>query len=226
MRARATAPVAARRALLRAGAALVLALATATVSAPPLPAQGEPRLDLVLGPRAGQGDGPQIVATRVLADDELRELLRSGFPARLHFRCELWRDDRLNNVRDAAVEWDVVVRYDPLERKYDTYRVIGDRATRTGRFDTVAEMEAFVDRPYRIGAPPMRRGQRYYYEASLEVEVLSVRDLDEVERWLRGTPGERDAGSTIGRTMRGLLARLLGGERRSYAARSPRFRAE
>jgi hypothetical protein len=216
-----------RRALLRGAVALLLALAGVMAGAAPACAQGgEARLELVLGARTGQGEGPQIVASRVLADTELRELLRSGFPARLHFRCELWRDERLNNVRDAAVEWDVVVRYDPLERKYDTYRVIGDRATRTGRFDTVAEMEAFIDRPYRIGAPPMRRGRSYYYEASLDVEVLSVRDLDEVEQWLRGTPGERDAGSTIGRTMRGLLARLLGGERRSYAARSPRFRAE
>lgn len=215
-----------RRVCVRIGVALMLAMTAATLRAPAARAQGDARLDLVLGPRAGQGDGPQIVASRVLADADLRELLRSGFPARLHFRCELWRDERFNNVRDAAVEWDVVVRFDPLDRKYDTYRVIGDRPTRTGRFDTVAEMEAFIDRPYRIGAPPMKRGRRYYYEASLEIEVLSVRDLDEVERWLRGTPGERDAGSTIGRTMRGLLARLLGGERRTYAARSAIFRAE
>ncbi len=203
---------------------LALAAVTAgAIAAVPLGAQ---RIDVVLPGRPGAGEGPAIATSRVLADDEVRELLRSGFPARLHFRAELWRDERFNNVRDAAIEWDIVVRYDPLERKYDTYRIVGDRAVRTGRFDAPAEMEAFVDRPYRIAAPPMRRGARYYYEAQVELEVLSVRDLDEVERWLRGTPGDRSAAGSVGRTMRGLVARLLGGERRRYETRSGAFRAE
>ncbi|MCU0626920.1 MAG: hypothetical protein MUF21_10630 [Gemmatimonadaceae bacterium] len=186
------------------------------------------RLDVTLPARAVAGEGPQVATMRVLADADVRELLRSGFPARLSFRCELWRDATFNNVREAALEWDVIVRWDPLDRKYDTYRVANGRATRTGRFDTPAEMEAFVDRPYRIAAPPLRRGQRYYYEARVDIEVLSVRELDEVERWLRGVPGERDrtAGTAAGEALRGLVARLLGGERRQFEARSATFRAE
>jgi hypothetical protein len=203
------------------------ALATlALLGSVPLAALTAQRVDVVLPARPGAGEGPAIATSRVLADDDVRELLRSGFPARLRFRAELWRDDRFNNARDAALTWDIVVRFDPLERKYDTYRIVGERAVRTGRFEAVEEMEAFVDRPYRIAAPPMRRGARYYYEASVELEVLSVRDLDEVERWLRGTPGERTAVGTVSRTMRGLVARLLGGERRRYVARSGAFRAE
>lgn len=208
-------------AIRRTGRRLALALALAARVGG---AQGDARLDLVL-PARPASEGPLVTTTRVLADAGVRELLRAGFPARLHFRCELWRDDRFNNVRDAAVEWDLVVKWDPLDRKFDTYRVVGDRATRTGRFDAAGEMEAFVDRPYRMPVPPMRRGQRYYYEASVDIEVLSVRELDEVERWLRGG-GDRTAGGTVGRTVRGLFARLLGGERRSYQARSPRFRVE
>ena len=195
-------------------------------------AQDDARLEVFLPQRAAGGsDGPAFAPRAVLATNDLRDLLKSGFPARLHFRCELWRDERFNNQIAAAVEWDMLVRFDQLNRKFEVYRIVGERANRLGRFDTAEESEALVEKPFRIMAPPMTRGDSYYYDASLDVEVLSLSDLNEVERWLRGEvrpalSGTRNPGTAVTRTVRGFFVKLLGGERRHYQTQSKTFRAE
>lgn len=205
----------------------------ASLAAPSMvTAQEDARLDVMLPARAiGGGEGPGFAPRSVLASRDLRDLLRGGFPARLHFRCELWRNERLNNQLDAAVEWDMLVRFDQLNRKFEVYRIIGDRASRLGRFDTAEAAEALVEKPFGIMAPPMRRGMSYYYSSSLDIEVLSLSDLDEVERWLGGEVrpalrGERNPGTAVTRTVRSFFVRLLGGERRHYQTQTKTFRAE
>ena len=209
------------------------ALAAATLcSATPMVAQPDARLEITLPAHAvGSSEGPAFAPRSVLATRELRDLLRNGFPARLHFRCELWRNERLNNTLKAAVEWDMLVRFDQLNKKFEVYRVVGDRATRLGRFDTTEEAETFLERPYRIQSPPMKRGTSYYYDASLDIEVLSLSDLEEVERWLRGEVrpalrGDRNPGTAVTRTVRTFFVRLLGGERRHYQTQTRPFTAE
>jgi len=64
---------------------------------------------------------------------------------------------------------------------------------------------------------------------TLEVEVLSMSDLDEIDRWLRGelrpaVRGKRNPGTALGRGLSRLATRLLGGENRRYEQRSPMFR--
>jgi hypothetical protein len=212
---------------------LVLAVLVAAAGLPSVVhAQADARLEVQLPARAvGGADGPSFSPRAVLASRDLRDLLRGGFPARLHFRCELWRNERLNNQRERAVEWDMLVRYDQLNQKYEVYRIIDDRASRLGRFDTMEAAEAEVEKPFRILAPPMRRGTSYYYDSSLDIEVLSLSDLDEVERWLRGDvrpalSGERNPGTAVTRTVRTFFVRLLGGERRHYQTRTRTFKAE
>lgn len=211
-------------------AALIGMMSLGTTSA--ALAQSDARLEVLLPARAvGQGDGPAFVPRAMLASRELRDLLRAGFPARLHFRCELWRNERLNNQLDAAVEWDMLVRFDQLNRKFEVYRIVGERASRLGRYDTAEEAELQLERPYRIMAPPMRRGRSYYYDSSADVEVLSLTDLDEVERWLRGEVrpalrGDRNPGTAVTRTVRSFFVRLLGGERRHYQTQTRTFTAE
>ena len=221
-----------RRRALRVLVAATTMMAAAVVTPRVLRAQADARLDVLLPTRAvGGGEGPTFAPRSVLASRDLRELLRGGFPARLHFRCELWRNERLNNQLDAAVEWDMLVRFDQLNRKFEVYRVVADRASRLGRFDTAEEAEAAAETPFRIMAPPMRRGMSYYYDSSLDVEVLSQSDLDEVERWLRGEVrpalrGDRNPGTAVTRTVRGFFVKLLGGERRHYQTQTRPFRAE
>lgn len=219
--------------------ALRVLLTTALLCSAALPpastalAQADARLDVQLPARSvGGGEGPSFAPRSVLASRELRELLRGGFPARLHFRSELWRNEPLNNTRDAAVEWDMLVRFDQLNQKFEVYRIVGERASRLGRYDTAEEAEAQLERPFRIMSPPtMKRGRSYYYDSSLDVEVLSLSDLDEVERWLRGEVrpalrGERNPGTAVTRTVRTFFVRLLGGERRHYQTQTRVFVVE
>ena len=221
-----------RRHALRVLLQATVAVAALCASAPVIRAQDDARLEVVLPQRAvGNSDGPSFAPRSVMASSDLRDLLKGGFPARLHFRCELWRDERFNNQIDAAVEWDMLVRFDQLNRKFEVYRIVGDRASRLGRFDTAEEAETLVEKPFRIMAPPMKRGSSYYYEASLDVEVLSLSDLNEVERWLRGEvrpalSGDRNPGTAVTRTVRSFFVKLLGGERRHYQTQSKTFRAE
>jgi len=195
-------------------------------------AQNDARLEVSLPARpVGGSEGPSFAPRSMLATRDLRDLLRSGFPARLHFRCELWRNERFNNTIDAAVEWDMVVRFDQLSRKYEVFRLVGEQATRLGLLDTIEEAEALLEKPFRIMAPPMRRGRSYYYDSSVDVEVLSLSDLDEVERWLRGEVrpalrGDRNPGTALTRTVRSFFVRLLGGERRHYQTQTRSFTAE
>ena len=61
-------------------------------------------------------------------------------------------------------------------------------------------------------------------------KALTRTDLDELERWLRGdarpaVQGNGNPGTALGRGVRKLFARLVGGERRNLRTRSGTFRA-
>jgi hypothetical protein len=209
---------------------LLVALVLVLGAAPPAAAQRAVRLDVELPAQPGRS-GPRVRAVGVLADARLRDLLRNGFPTRLHFRTELWSTGGWLNDFEGAAEWDVVVRYDPLDASYQVVRVVGDRVTSLGRYPELAQAQAAVERPYAPSIRVPRLGRRYYYNARVEVEPMSVNDLDEVERWLRGelrpaVRGERNPGTALGRGVGQLLVRLIGGERRELEARSGTFVAQ
>ena len=67
----------------------------------------------------------------------------------------------------------------------------------------------------RVELTPRRRGSRYYYNLTLDVEALSVSDLDQLERWLRGelrpaVRGENSPLTAIGSGALTLVTRILG----------------
>jgi hypothetical protein len=165
----------------------------------------------------------------MLGDPRMRELLQSGFPARLHYRVELWADGRLFDELTRTAEWDVVVRFLGVEQTYEVLQVVSGRTLSLGAFNRIEDAEAAVSRPLRVPITAPRGDRRYYYQATLQVDVLSSSDLDEVNRWLQGelspaVRGERNAGTAFARGVRSLTSRLLGGERRQYATRSASFR--
>ena len=116
----------------------------------------------------------------------MRNLLINGFPARLHYRMERWATGGWFDDIKAAAEWDVVVKYDALSKRYHVFRAVGNRAVELGSFETAAEAEEIVNAPFRAPVSLPRRGQRTYYNLVLDIETLSLTELDEVERWLRG----------------------------------------
>ena len=174
--------------------------------------------------------GPAIRALDVLSDGQTRDLLRNGFPARLHFRLELWHAGGLFNAIDGTREWDVIVRFDPVRKRYRAARLHDDSATVIGDFEQFPALATAVGAPVTIPLVPGRSGSRYYYNLVLDIEMLSLSDLDEVEHWLRGELGpavrlKRNPTGVIGRGLRTLFVRLLGAERRHYEVRSKAFRA-
>ena len=209
--------------------ALLLAVGY-TVATAPLLAQRDARLEIALPGDGARGQqAPVIRSTGVLFDRRMRDLLNHGFPARLHYRLELWSASGLFDDLRSQVEWDVIVRYNPLERLYSATRIEGERATPLGTFDQLRQVEDAVTAPFQPAIRPPTRRQKYYYNVVLDVEMLSVNDLDEVERWLRGelrpaVRGEKSPGTAITRGARILVTRLLGGEQRHYEARSRVFR--
>lgn len=214
--------------------AILLLLAAATFGAPlagsALVAQARPRVELQLPSTAElTREGPLVRARAVLSDKRMRELLENGFPARLSYRVELWSSERFADQLHRAVEWEVLVRWRGTDQRYEVSQRVGERVLSLGSFARIEDAEAAVERPLRVPIAAPARNRRYYYQAALEVRTLSVSDLDEVNAWLRGelTPavrGERNPGTALTRGLRSLSTRLLGGERREYAARTAIFR--
>lgn len=192
-------------------------------------AQAQPVLEVQLPfEPAINGEGPLVRASGILRNSNLQELIRSGFPARLHYRVELWSVGRLFNDIEGTFEWDVVVRYEPLDRTLRVARLLRDRVSELGAYSTFAGADSAISLALRVPISA-NRGGRFYYSAVVDIETLSLNDLDEVERWLRGelrpaVRGERSPGTALGRGLRQLTVRLLGAERMRLVARSRTFR--
>ena len=205
-------------------------LAALLVATTPVAAQRGPALEIVLpATEALAVDGPSVRAVNVVSDPRVKELLDSGFPARLHFRLELWSTGGLFNSNHGTVEWDISMRYDAFAKRYDVVRQQGGALVSSARFSQFAMAVAEAERPYRVPLPARRRGDRQYYNAVLELRAMSRDDLDELELWLKGelrpaVRGERNPGTAIGRGLRELFVRLLGAERWTLEQRSPTFR--
>jgi len=195
----------------------------------PLDAQ-KVRLEVLLPPQpAWAAEAPAVSSTGLLSDPSMRDLLANGFPARLHYRLERWVSGRWFDDLKAAFEWDVILKYDVLGKKYQVVRVVNKKAESLGDYPAVADADDAVEAAYKVGIQLPKKGQRGYYNLLLDVETLSLSDLDEVQRWLRGelkpaVSGKKNPGTAVGRGVRTLVVRLLGGEKRHYEARTGTFR--
>lgn len=208
-------------------AAIIFASAAVTV---PAGAQPKVRVDVLPPPEnAWTETPPSVSSSGLLADGSMRDLLLNGFPARLHYRLERWASGRWFDDLKASYEWDVIVKYDVLGKKYQAVRVVNKKVESLGEFASIDSAELSAEGPYFPAILLPKKGQRGYYNLLLDVETLSLSDLDEVERWLRGelkpaVSGKKNPGTAVGRGVRTLVVRLLGGEKRHYEARTGTFR--
>ncbi len=189
----------------------------------PLAAQNPPRIDIT---PASSPTAPTVAIRSVLGTKPFDELLRNGFPARLHVRAELWTLGRWFDDVFSRDEWDIFVRYDLIDRTYEVARITEDRITPLGSYATFADARAASELPYTPDLRVPRRGRRGYIAVQVDVQTVEMGDLDEVQRWLRGearpaVQGKRSPGNALGSGMRTLVTRLLGGEVRRLEARSP-----
>ena len=205
-----------------------VALTLTLAAAPGLAAAQEPEIEVRLPAPAARATESPFTKTAGLLRAPMSDLMRSGFPARIRYKIERWAVGGWADDLRATREWNVIVRHDQLAGVFKVVRVFRGSATALGESATIAGADSLVARLTRTPMPPPRRGERSYYTLSIELEMLSLSDLDELENWLRGefrpaVRGERNPGTALTRGVRTLIVRLLGGEKRRYEARSPTF---
>ncbi|HUQ48234.1 MAG TPA: hypothetical protein VM053_08335 [Gemmatimonadaceae bacterium] len=190
----------------------------------------KPQLALVLPEQSALAtEPPSVRSASLITDGAMLNLVRNGFPAHLHYRLERWSTGGFFDDITAQAEWDAVVRYDALGKVFQVFRVLGKKTTSLGSFSDIAAAEAALDAPFPAPISLPKRGKKAYYNLTLDVETLSLTELDEVEQWLRGemkpaVRGKKNPGTAVGRGVRTVMVRLLGGEKRRYEARSGTFR--
>ncbi len=173
-------------------------------------------------------DGPMIATSGVLDDRKLEEFITNGFPARLHYRIDLWSRRQFFDNRVDGAEWMVIIDFDQLGRTYSISRQVGDRLVPSGTYKTFADVKTAIAAPFEAPVRAPRNGQRMYYHLVLEIQKVSLSDLDALQGWLRGelqpaTRGQRNPGTAIARGFQTLMLRMLGGEDPRYEARSETF---
>ncbi len=209
---------------------LAYAAMVMVVVAPSVLEAQRPSVQVVLPDRSAFAtEAPWVRSAALVSDGALRDLMHNGFPAHLHYKVERWGTGGWFDDIKATAEWDVVLRYDALAKVYQLFRVIGNGTRYLGSFANLVDAEAVLDAPFRVPISLPRRGQRSYYNLVLDIEMLSLTELDEVERWLRGEArpavrGQKNPGTAVSRGVKTVFVRLLGGEKRRYEARSGTFR--
>jgi len=217
-----------RRAAGLASAVLCAALATGRAQEPADSARPatHPHLSLSVTRDDRGAIRPPVVRLQApLSDGMFAAALRDGFPVRFHFALELRRSVRILPDRlDRSADWEAVVVLDPLTNEFDLVRSGGS----IEHFTTQNGVAAALATPFTVDLLPRDSGQ-FYYVAMLEIESLSLSELDEVERWLRGDVGPAisqrgDVGEAVGHGIRRFLIRLSGLPRRRLEIRSAFFR--
>jgi hypothetical protein len=165
----------------------------------------------------------QVEIGPILADPALRDALDSALPLRFHLRVELWRNGFLDRLVGSD-EVSVAILQDPLSREYAV-----ETATEARSGATIAEAQAALRDLLTSSLRPERAG-RHYYLAVLEVETLSLSDLEELRRWLRGDVGAALEGRApptraVERGLRRILVRVIGLPTRRFEASSGTFTA-
>lgn len=173
------------------------------------------------------GSVARVQAFGLLDDGKFVELMRSGFPLRLHFRLELWKDrsgwfDRYIT----GVDWDAVARDDPLAEEFVLIRTGGT----VTRYNTTEDLAQALAVPYRVTLETSGGG-RFYLVARLDVTTLNDTDLEELTRWLRGdvTPavsGRENLGQALAHGAQRALVRIAGLPTLTLDARSDEFPGE
>ncbi|MDB4913153.1 MAG: hypothetical protein JWM95_797 [Gemmatimonadetes bacterium] len=187
----------------------------------PMHAQRAPKLE-VTPPSSASDAGAMVTSLNLFAEPDMRDLVRSSFPASLRFRLELWREGRLFHDLEGQFQWDLIIQYDPTSERYHLIRRLNGKLEDLGSFATLATAQMVLETPMKTTLVPERAGARYYYTIALDIEALSVSDMDQLARWLRGVRSG-PAPSAVSSGLRTLILRMLGGEKRRYRDKSPTF---
>lgn len=193
-----------------------------SAAAVPIRAQSDAALYLSVSPDDGN---LQIRIGNLFEDSGLTDALHSGLPLRIRIVAELWKDGFFDSQKGRG-EWRASVVFDPLERRYRVS--IGGAAVIP--VDSLGGLAGALQAGFTLPLKPTEKG-RYYYLGQVEVETLSLSDLEELQRWLRGdlasaVAGDEKVETAVGRGMRRVLVRMLGLPTKRFRVKSPTFEVD
>lgn len=174
------------------------------------------------------GTGEAVVElTDLLSDESLVEAVTSGLPLRIRLRIQLWKDGFFDNQK-GQYEWRATVLFDPLTRRFKIQS--SDRTGAEVEVNTLEEARQTLQMTLEIPLRPRESGE-YYYSGLVEMETLSLSDLEEVQRWLQGelvsaVAGEGDVDGALAKGARRVLVRMLGLPAKRFTGQSEKFRVE
>lgn len=198
-----------------------------------LPVQGraqEPAEERPVELHVDPGDGSLTIRLGgLLEGGDLEGALHSGLPLRIHVVAELWKD-RFFDSQEGRAEWRASVVYDPLERRYhisSSGAAEGGPPPEGASVASLSAVRAELQRSFSVPLRPRSEGT-FYYMATVEVETLSLSDLEELQRWLQGelapaVGGEGNVEGALGRGVRRLMVRMLGLPARRVRTRTTPF---
>ncbi len=166
-----------------------------------------------------------MVVGSLLDDRRLLEAIHSGLPLRIKILVQLWKDGLFDDVT-GRFEWRASVVFDPLTRRYRIQTGVEEGVIH--EVNTLQEARSTLQLTLDLPIRPQERG-RYYYEADVEMETLSLSDLEELQRWLQGdlgpaVTGDEDMEGAMARGFRRLFVRMLGLPARRFQVRSHTIR--
>lgn len=153
--------------------------------------------------------GLTLELSAVLDDGGLRRALHSGLPIRVEVSVELWRDGFFDQ-QEAGGTWRASVLHDAVTQTYE-FQIEDEEPISLPNLDRVAQE---LQRGFESEVRPRRPG-RYYYLAEVEMQTLSMSDLEELRRWLQGdlapvVEGDEPAETAVARGLRRVMVRALG----------------
>ena len=200
--------------------AFALLFALALLHAAPARAQSRRPLTVTVGGPSVRWR-PELRLNGILRDRALRDALQNGLPLRFHCRVELWLKAEPFDQLVGVQEMSRALLRAPLG---EGYTLEDGRVQR--RYSTLGAAEWALQGALAPTLHPATGG-RHYYLVRLNVETLSLDEVDDLRRWLRGEsrPVEADRQPHgVERGVRRIFVRLLGLPSRRYEARTAIFR--
>jgi hypothetical protein len=193
--------------------ALLITFCLRGFSASSLKAQETGPLRFDIAPETGE---TTVEIGDIFSDPELVDAVLSGLPLRIRIRVQLWKDGFFDDQKDQS-EWRASILFDPLTR---LFRV--QTSERTGEEVEVSSMEEAQEALQLALNVPIR---------PRESGTLSLSDLEELQRWLKGelapvVAGEGDVEGALAKGVRRVLVRMLGLPAKRWRVPSRKFTVE
>jgi hypothetical protein len=172
-------------------------------------------------------DGTVYVDARFTGafDEDLDAALRSGLPARVAVELVLWEERTGLWDREAARgAWEVRVVFDVVEEVYRVFDERGGTLLEAVDLAGVEEFVAGIELWPLCDFEDIDPDRDHYLGLSLTIEPLTIDEVRDLERWLRGNVREGGRLRDVPGQLVGVLRSRLGLGTQTERGRSAEFR--